>query len=174
MGFFSSLFKKEKRSHVPPYDRRLISKFHHEHEKLVEHIGEIQKAMELGTLGKSRVKELLKSFKMELLGHFMEEDIKLYWYLKEYYKEDQLSFSVVKEFEDSIKKFKKMLCIFLTITAWIMWSWMKSLKLYFTQLLRNYLLVLKQRRRTFIRFTSRINEKRTVAFFRVAAERSRP
>lgn len=107
MGFFSSLFKKEKRSHVPPYDRRLISKFHHEHEKLVEHIGEIQKAMELGTLGKSRVKELLKSFKMELLGHFMEEDIKLYWYLKEYYKEDQLSFSVVKEFEDSIKKIQK-------------------------------------------------------------------
>ena len=107
MGFFSDFFKKKKKSHIPEYDSGLIAKFHNEHKKLVDHIGEIQKVMDAGAIGTGKVKKLLKSFKMELLGHFMEEDIKLYWYLKNYYKEDELSLSVVKEFEDSIKKIQK-------------------------------------------------------------------
>ena len=41
---------------------------------------------------------------MRLLGHFMEEDIKLYWYMKDYYKEDENAFDIIKSFENSIKE----------------------------------------------------------------------
>ena len=108
MGLFGLFGKKEKKkSHVPEYDARLIPKFHHEHKALVSHIGKIQEAMDEGALGTGKVKKLLKSLKMELLGHFMEEDIKLYWYLKEYYKEDAGALSIVKSFEESIKEIQK-------------------------------------------------------------------
>jgi len=109
MGLFGLFGKKEekKKSHIPPYDARLIAKFHKEHKNLVSHIGAIQKAMDEGALGTGKVKKLLKSLKMELLGHFMEEDIKLYWYLKDYYKEDENALSIVKSFESSIKEIQK-------------------------------------------------------------------
>jgi len=109
MGLFRLFGKKEekKKSHVPPYDARLIAKFHNEHKNLVSHIGLIQKAIDEGALGTGKVKKLLKSLKMELLGHFMEEDIKLYWYLKDYYKEDDNALSIVKSFENSIKEIQK-------------------------------------------------------------------
>jgi len=99
--------EEKKKSHIPQYDARLIAKFHNEHKKLVSHIGDIQKAMDDGALGTGKVKKLLKSLKMELLGHFMEEDIKLYWYLKDYYKEEDTALSVVKSFESSIKEIQK-------------------------------------------------------------------
>jgi len=107
MSLFKWFKKEKKKSHVPDYDSRLISKFHNEHKSLVSHIGEIQKAMDEGSIGTGKVKKLLKSLKMELLGHFMEEDIKLYWYLKDYYKEDVNSLEIVKSFESSIKEIQK-------------------------------------------------------------------
>jgi len=108
MGLFGFFEKKiEKKSHIPPYDSRLIAKFHNEHKSLVSHVGAIQKAMDEGAIGTGKVKKLLKSLKMELLGHFMEEDIKLYWYLKDYYKEDTNSLEIVKSFESSIKEIQK-------------------------------------------------------------------
>lgn len=109
MGLFGLFGKKEekKKSHVPPYDAKLIAKFHKEHKNLVSHIGAIHKAMDGGGLGTGKVKKLLQSLKMELLGHFMEEDIKLYWYLKDYYKENDNALRVVKSFESSIKEIQK-------------------------------------------------------------------
>jgi iron-sulfur cluster repair protein YtfE (RIC family) len=108
MGLFGLFEKKaKKKSHVPEYDARLIPKFHHEHKELIAHIGKIHGAMDQGALGTGQVKKLLKSLKMELLGHFMEEDIKLYWYLKEYYKEEPTALSIVRSFEESIKEIQK-------------------------------------------------------------------
>jgi len=109
MGLFGLFGKKEekKKSHIPPYDSRLIAKFHNEHKTIVSHIGSIQQAMDEGAIGTGKVKKLLKSLKMELLGHFMEEDIKLYWYLKDYYKEDANALEIVKSFESSIKEIQK-------------------------------------------------------------------
>jgi len=99
--------KEKKRSNVPPYDPKLIAKFHKAHQKLVSRIGDIQKAIDEGSLGTAKVKRLLKSLKVELLGHFMEEDIKLYWYLKDYYKEDANALNIVKTFESTIKEIQK-------------------------------------------------------------------
>ncbi len=107
MGLFGLFGKKEKKNHIPPYDASLIVKFHNEHKAVVSHIVAIQKAMDEGAIGTGKVKKLLKSLKMELLGHFMEEDIKLYWYLKDYYKEDPTALEIVKSFEDSIKEIQK-------------------------------------------------------------------
>jgi len=104
-GLFNN--KVKKKSHIPPYDTKLITKFHKEHKSLVLHIGDIQQAMDEGAIGTGKVKKLLKSLKMELLGHFMEEDIKLYWYMKDYYKEDKDALYIVKTFESSIKEIQK-------------------------------------------------------------------
>ena len=107
MSLFNWFKEEKKKSHVPAYDARLIKKFHKEHKNIVSHIGKIQKAMDEGAIGTGKVKKLLKSLKMELLGHFMEEDIKLYWYLKDYYKEDVNALEIVKSFESSIKEIQK-------------------------------------------------------------------
>ncbi len=108
MSFFG-LFghPAKKRSHVPEYDSHLIRRFHHEHTRLVRRIGAIRQAMEEGPAGKRKVKRLLKSFKLEILEHFMEEDIKLYWYLKDRYEEDGDSLAIVRSFESSIKEMQK-------------------------------------------------------------------
>ncbi len=111
MGFFGLFNNKdkkvEKKSRVPAYDAKLISKFHKDHEGLVEQIGKIQEEMNKVHPDSAKIKKLLKSLRMQLLGHFMEEDIKLYWYLKDYYKDEAASFSVVKQFEESIKGIQK-------------------------------------------------------------------
>ena len=108
MALFGLFEKKvKKKSHIPPYDSRLIAKFHNEHKAIVSHIGSVQQAMDEGAIGTGKVKKLLKSLKMELLGHFMEEDIKLYWYMKDYYKEDADVLDIVKSYEQSIKEIQK-------------------------------------------------------------------
>jgi len=109
MGLFGLFGKKEpqKKSRVPAYDARLISKFHNEHKELVARIGMIQKEIDDGALHTRKIKKLLQFLKMELLGHFMEEDIKLYWYLKDYYKDDESALGIVKSFESSIKDIQK-------------------------------------------------------------------
>jgi len=101
-------FGKKKRSkHMPDYDPHLIEKFKKEHEELVSYISSIQEAMEQGVSGTGIVKNSLKHLRMQLLGHFMEEDIKLYWYMKEYYKEDPTAYDIVMTYEESIKDIQK-------------------------------------------------------------------
>lgn len=48
-----------------------------------------------------------------MLGHFMEEDIKLYWYMKHYYKDSEHTINTIKTFEESIKKIQKDVVAFL-------------------------------------------------------------
>ena len=108
-----SFFKKEKKkkSHIPPYDAKLIRKFHKDHEKLVTQIGIIKNNIETNKIEKA--KEGLKKLKMSILGHFMEEDIKLYWYLKDYYKENDSVMEIIIMYEESIKKVQKTAMSFL-------------------------------------------------------------
>jgi len=103
---FFDLFnkKEEKKSHIPKYDPKLIGKFHKDHDAIRADIEKIQKAMDQGAIGTGIVKNALKHLRMRLLGHFMEEDIKLYWYMKDYYKEDENAFDIIKSFENSIKE----------------------------------------------------------------------
>ena len=110
MGLFGLFGKKNneaKKSRIPVYEKKLIPKFHKDHEKLVAQVGLIQKEIEKEYPQADKLRKLLKSLRIQLLGHFMEEDIKLYWYLKDYYKDDTHSFAVVKEFESSIKDIQK-------------------------------------------------------------------
>ena len=109
---FSFLKKeKKKKSPVPDYDAKLIKKFHKDHKKLVMHIENINKAFQANNIVKA--KQSLQKLKMEMLGHFMEEDIKLYWYMKHYYKDSEHTISTIKIFEESIKKIQKDVVAFL-------------------------------------------------------------
>jgi predicted secreted protein len=54
---------------------------------------------------------------MEILGHFMEEDIRLYWYLKDFYKNEKSVLSIVNTFESSIKEIQKDVMYFLEFYA---------------------------------------------------------
>jgi len=108
-----SFFKKEKKkkSPIPPYDSKLIRKFHKDHEKLVTQIGIIKKNIETNKVEKA--KEGLKKLKMSILGHCMEEDIKLYWYLKDYYKKNDSVMEIILMYGESIKKVQKTAMSFL-------------------------------------------------------------
>ena len=108
-----SFFKKEKKkkSPVPDFDRHLIKKFHKDHEALVKHITQIQTAVKNNQPMKA--KQGLKQLKMKMLGHFMEEDIKLYWYLKDRYRDSPDTIETIKMFEESIKKIQKEVVAFI-------------------------------------------------------------
>ncbi len=104
LSFFKKKEKKKK-SPVPPFDAKLIKKFHKDHAKLVETISEIESAYAQGKV--KDVKRKLQGLKLAILGHFMEEDLKLYWYLKDRYKDDPSTIETVKIFESSIKKIQR-------------------------------------------------------------------
>ena len=105
------LFQKSNVNKSLTYDSGLIKKFHKEHVNLVAHIGDIQNACSQSNPKKA--KKHLQNFKMELLGHFMEEDIKLYWYLRDYYKDNQHASELIKSFENSIKEIQRDVMKFL-------------------------------------------------------------
>jgi len=103
LSFFTN--KKPKKSPRPNYNAKLIKGFEKEHEKLVKQLLLIKKYTEKGQSKKA--KQALKEFKIELLAHFMEEDIHLYWYLKHLYKENPEKLQTIHTFEESIKKIQK-------------------------------------------------------------------
>jgi len=94
-----------------PYDTRLIKKFHKDHEKLIKTVNKISTAFRANETAK--VKSLLSQLKVELLGHFMEEDIKLYRYLKKYYQGEKEITTTVTMFEESIKEIQRDVVAFL-------------------------------------------------------------
>jgi hemerythrin len=93
------------------YDAKLIKKFHKDHEKLIKTITKIVQNLEKKE--EKKAKALLKQLKIEILGHFMEEDIKLYRYLKKYYANSAETMELVKHFESSIKTIQREVIDFL-------------------------------------------------------------
>jgi len=106
-----SFFKKRKRKIDLPYDTKLIKRFHKDHEKLIKTVTKIVTAVKANEI--TKVKALLGQFKIELLGHFMEEDIKLYRYLKKYYHDEEEITQTIKMFEESIKEIQRDVVAFL-------------------------------------------------------------
>ena len=104
-------FLKSKNSRGLDFDSKLIKKFHKDHEKLVKTITKISENLEQNK--EKKAKTLLKQLKIEILGHFMEEDIKLYRYLKKYYAESTDTMALVKNFETSIKTIQRDVIDFL-------------------------------------------------------------
>ena len=104
-------FFKQKKKNDLPYDAKLIKKFHKDHKKLVATAIKISKKIEAEEHDK--IKPLLKQLKLEILGHFMEEDIKLYRYLKKYYANSEESMALINTFEESIKAIQKDVISFL-------------------------------------------------------------
>jgi len=105
-----SFLKKQKKNGLN-YDTKLIKKFHKDHEKLVKLITKISKAIE--EENSKKTKALLAQLKLEILGHFMEEDIKLYRYLKKYYADNEDTKITIKMFEESIKTIQRDVIDFL-------------------------------------------------------------
>jgi len=89
----------------------LTQKFQKDHKDLVSQITSITKAVSEDKIHKA--KQELKKFKLAILGHFMEEDIKLYWYLKNYYKDYETTMDTIEEFEKSMKVVQRDLLHFL-------------------------------------------------------------
>jgi hypothetical protein len=108
-----SFFKKRTspKKTGPRFDAKLIRKFHDDHKMLERRIEEINHLLRIEQ--HNEAKHQLKLLKTELLGHFMEEDIKLYWYLKTHYREAPEVLETVKSFEESIKKIQKDISSFL-------------------------------------------------------------
>ena len=102
---FFGLFKKKKKNRQPEYDKKLIGGFINDHKKLVSLIGNILKALDENQ--QKKAKEELVKLRMALLGHFMTEDIKLYWYLTEYYKGEPHAEETIAKFKSSIKDIQK-------------------------------------------------------------------
>ncbi|WP_457746724.1 hemerythrin domain-containing protein [Sulfurimonas sp.] len=109
LSFLKKSNKKDK--NMPDYESGLIKKFHKDHKKLIKHIGNIQNAVKAGKDAKA--KGYLQDLKVEMLSHFMEEDIKLYWYLKSYYKDVDGAMQTIHMFEESIKKIQRSVIDFL-------------------------------------------------------------
>ena len=107
---FLGKFKKTKKTKIP-YNSKLISKFHSDHKKIIKIIQKIIDAIEKND--DKTIHASLKSLKMSLLGHFMEEDTMLYQYLKEYYKDNPSTYELIIEFYSSIKEIQRTLLKFL-------------------------------------------------------------
>ena len=107
IGYIKNKLKKKKY----PYNSRLISGFKSEHKKLVSLVMDIKSAIDEDNF--TTVNQLLKKLRMDILGHFMQEDFHLYRYLKYHYKDDKETISLILEFETSIKEIQKDVLKFL-------------------------------------------------------------
>ncbi len=106
LGIFN---KKSKKNLV--HDKKLITRLHKDHQKLVELIGKTLAAIESTNVAKT--KKYLKKLREAILEHFMQEDIKLYWYLKRYYTPESDTYKRIEAFESSIKKIQREVLGFL-------------------------------------------------------------
>ena len=108
-----NLFNKDnENNNTLKYDKKLISKFHKDHQKLIELIKTTHEAIEANNIKRS--KKYLIKLRMSILEHFMEEDIKLYWYLKRYYKKNPDTLNTVEMFEETIKDIQRDVLSFLS------------------------------------------------------------
>jgi len=104
-------FLKKKTTNGLKYETKLIKKFHKDHEKLIKLLTKIATAVEKSE--DKKVRALLSQFKVEILSHFMEEDIKLYRYLKKYYEENEEKKATIMLFQDGIKTIQSDIINFL-------------------------------------------------------------
>jgi len=107
------LFNKDKNNQDKLiYNKKLISNFHKDHQKLIGIIKKTHEAIEANNVKKS--KKYLIKLRIAILEHFMEEDIKLYWYLTRYYKEDSNTLNTVEMFKSTIKDIQRDVLSFLS------------------------------------------------------------
>ena len=104
---FSRFFRRDnkRKKTEQPYDSRLIDRFRAEHRDLAKLLGIVHDAQEIQNSAK--VKTTLKKLKTKILGHFMQEDVILYRYLKAYYKDEVASYEIICAFEAEIKDIQR-------------------------------------------------------------------
>jgi len=90
------------------YDKNLIKEFKKDHKKLVKILTKIVHEKDATT-----IKQLFIVFRTEILGHLLSEDIRLYKYLREYYKNNQNTLKLILEYEQSIKDIQKAVLNFI-------------------------------------------------------------
>ena len=94
-------FKKKTKKFRPEFDKKLIKRLQKDHIKLLNQVAKIETAYTKNN--EKKVKRELLILKTLTLEHFIEEDLKLYWYLKTLYKDDVQTLYQIKYFEESIK-----------------------------------------------------------------------
>ncbi len=108
-----SIFKKNGKKHATlKYDKKFISKLSKDHQKLLELIKDTHKTIESDNIKKSK-KSILK-LRTVILEHCMEEDIKLFLYLKKYYEEETNTLNTIEMLESTIKNIQKSTLSFLS------------------------------------------------------------
>lgn len=90
------------------YDKSLIKEYKKDHQKLVKILAKVRSETK-----PESIKKNLDIFKVEILGHLLSEDVRLYKYLKDYYKNDEDTLSLILEYEKSIKEIQKVVINFL-------------------------------------------------------------
>ena len=95
------LFKKKERNFRPQFDKKLVQKLTKDHLALFKQVGKIETAFSKNDTKKT--KKELQILRSMTLDHFIEEDLKLYWYLKTLYADNLQTLEEVKYFEESIK-----------------------------------------------------------------------
>jgi len=96
-----SFFKKKKKKIGPEFDKKLIKRLQADHIQLVNQVGKIETAY--AKENEKNIKRELQILKSLTLDHFIKEDLKLYWYLKTFYKEKHQTLEEIKYFEESLK-----------------------------------------------------------------------
>ncbi len=108
---FSFFRKKKKSDDIVEYNPNLIEKFCKDHKKLVATVTKV--FQELKKQDVIAIRNSLKSLRLGIIGHFMEEDISLYRYLENYYKDDKNTLKLIMAFETSIKEIQQTVLAFL-------------------------------------------------------------
>jgi len=90
------------------YDKNLIKGFKKEHKKLVSTLTKI-----INEKNEKKIKKLFIIFRTDLLGHLLSEDVRLYKYLREHYKNNQNTLTLILEYEESIKGIQKVVLSFI-------------------------------------------------------------
>jgi len=109
--FFGLFRKKEERKDSSlRYDNRLIDRFSEDHRLLAEAARRIEGSWSRGE--RRKTVKLLKRMEKAVLHHFMQEDMKLYWFLKKHYADDPAVLATIRHFEDSIKPIQKEVVLF--------------------------------------------------------------
>ena len=94
-------FKKKQKDFRPEYDKKLVKQLQKEHLALFKKVHKIEIALFKKNVTKTKLE--LQQLKNATLEHFVQEDIKLYWYLKTLYKDDAQTLEKIQIFEESIK-----------------------------------------------------------------------
>ena len=94
------------------YDESLIPKFKHDHQELLAIYTQCAQAYDNDK--HLKLNQLLKKFKTKLTSHLLVENVKFYIYVSHYYKDDEVTKTLIQSFRREMEGIGKAAFKFLT------------------------------------------------------------